>query len=152
MGTKLIPLHPNLYKVAAETGRDAGAAAWSADLCPPEKAFDKLSFRSDFGEQYQYMLIDGITEISHGHRDGASILRFTDNDRLFLTEGHYIQTSPREHNTLLVSHDGQQWSPPPLVSLEHHADLERTGMAQVLTSAYNGADHLAEGRLLCGGG
>ena len=140
MGTKLIPLHPNLYKVAAETRRDAGAASWSADLCPPEKAFDKLSFRSDFGEQYQYMLIDGITEISHGHRDGASILRFTDNDRLFLTEGHYIQTSPREHNTLLVSHDGQQWSPPPLVSLEHHADLERTGMAQVLTSAYNGAD------------
>ncbi|MFO7945569.1 MAG: hypothetical protein R6V19_01965, partial [Armatimonadota bacterium] len=140
MGTKYIPLHPNLYKVASKASRDPGMDAWSPDYCPQEKAFDKLSFRSDFDRNAQYMLIDGISEISHGHRDGASIVRFTDNDRLFLTEGHYIQTSPREHNTLLVAHDGQQWSPPPLASLEHRADLERTGMAQILSSAYNGTD------------
>lgn len=140
MGLVAFPLHENLYKMAISTTRDAGSAAWKPDFCPLQKSFDKLSFRADFGEQDQYMLLDGISEISHGHRDGASILRFTDNGRLFLTEGHYIETTPRQHNTVLVSRNGQQWSPPPLASLEHRADLPRTGMAQILTSAYNGTD------------
>ncbi|MCE5236880.1 VCBS repeat-containing protein [bacterium] len=140
MGVAVFPLHENLYKVASTTTRDAGSTQWKPEYCPPQKAFDKLSFRTDFGEQNQYMLVDGIGEMSHGHRDGASILRFTDNGRLFLTEGHYIETTPRQHNMVLVSRDGQQWSPPPLASLEHRADLPHTGLAQVLTSAYNGAD------------
>ncbi len=140
MGTVAFPLHPNLYQVASTTTRDAGSGQWKAEYCPPQKAFDKLCFRSDFGENDQYLLVDGISEISHGHRDGASILRFTDNGRLFLTEGHYIETTPRQHNMVLVARNGQQWSPPPLASLEHRADLPHTGLAQVLTSAYNGTD------------
>jgi len=140
MGVVALPLHENLYKVASTTTRDAGSAQWQADDCPLPKAFDKLCFRADFGDQDQYLLVDGISEISHGHRDGASILRFTDNGRLFLTEGHYIETTPRQHNMVLVARDGQQWSPPPLVSLEHKADLPHTGLAQMLTAAYNGTD------------
>ncbi|MEN6404792.1 MAG: hypothetical protein ABFD94_22800 [Armatimonadia bacterium] len=140
MGVVAFPLHENLYKMAVSTTRDAGSSEWKAEYCPSQAAFDKLSFRTDFGEQDQYMLLDGISEISHGHRDGASILRFTDNGRLFLTEGHYIETTPRQHNTVLISRNGQQWSPPPLASLEHRANLSRTGLAQVLTSAYNGTD------------
>ncbi len=139
-GVVVFPLHENLYKVASTTTRDAGTGQWKAEFCPPQKAFDKLCFRSDFGDQDQYLLVDGISEISHGHRDGASVLRFTDNGRLFLTEGHYIETTPRQHNMVLVARNGQQWSPPPLVSLEHRADLPHTGLAQMLTSAYNGAD------------
>jgi hypothetical protein len=140
LGVAYIPLKGRLYDVAASTRKDPEAAKWPVESVPPGKAFDKLSLRTGFTPEDQYLLLDGISVLSHGHEDGASILRFTDNGRLFLAEGHYVEISARRHNTMLVSHDGVSYAPPPLVSLESKASLGSAGLVEVLSSAYNGVD------------
>jgi len=140
LGVASLPLHERLYQVASATRRDPEAAKWKPEMVPPNKAFDKLAFRSGFDERDQYLLLDGISVLSHGHEDGNSILRFTDNGRLFLTEGHYVETTPRRHNTLLVARNGESWSPPPLTSLEAKASLDGTCMVRTLSSSYNGVN------------
>jgi hypothetical protein len=140
LGVAVAPINERLYQSARATRKDPEARKWPSESVPPERAFDKLSLRAGFGSRDQYLLVDGISVLSHGHEDGASILRFTDNDRLFLTEGHYVEIAARRHNTLLVTHDGQSFAPPPLASLETKASLPGAGLVQVLTSAYNGVD------------
>jgi len=140
LGVASVPLDERLYQVAAATKRDPEAAKWSPDMAPQDKAFDKLAFRSGFGERDAYLLLDGVSVLSHGHQDGNSILRFTDNGRLFLTEGHYVEIAPQRHNTLLVSRNGESWAPPPLTSLELKANLAETCLVQTRTQAYNGLD------------
>lgn len=140
LGVSVAPLHERLYQSARATRKDAEARKWPAESVPPGRAFDKLSLRSGFGSRDQYFLLDGISVLSHGHEDGASILRFTDNDRLFLTEGHYVEIAARRHNTLLVTHNGQSFAPPPLASLEAKAFFSGAGLVQILSSAYNGVD------------
>lgn len=141
LGVVAAPLHQRLYDAGKVHFADAVAGrSWQPEMVPPEKAFDKLAFRSGFEPGDQYLLVDGLTAIHHGHRDGASILRFTDNGRLFLTEGHYVEIAPERHNTLVVNRDGAAWDPPPMASLEARASLPQAGVAGVLTSAYNGVD------------
>ncbi|MBI2297332.1 MAG: VCBS repeat-containing protein [Armatimonadetes bacterium] len=140
LGAVALPLHERLYQTAVGAGADPAAKAWSADLVPPGKAFDKLAFRTGFKPEDQYLLVDGLSVIPHGHRDGGSILRFTDNGRLFLTEGHYIEIAPERHNTLTVNREGETWSPPPLTSMENCASFPHACLARIVTSAYNGVD------------
>lgn len=141
LGVARIPLHERLYRAASTVTVDPPLKAeWTPQTVPPERAFDKLAFRSGFDPGDQYLLLDGLSVIPHGHRDGGSILRFTDNGRLFLTEGHYIEIAPERHNTLVVRRDGEAWSPPPLAALELHASLPRSGFASIVSKPYNGVE------------
>ena len=141
LGVAVHPLHERLYQASLDFTADPRVkATWSPEEVPPAKAFDKLSLRTGFDSREQYLLLDGLTAIHHGHRDGGSILRFTDNDRLFLTEGHYLEICPERHNTLVVSRDGEAYDPPPLSSLVNAANLPHAGLVRVKTAPYNGVE------------
>ncbi|NUQ01969.1 MAG: hypothetical protein HUU35_19150, partial [Armatimonadetes bacterium] len=141
LGVASVPLHELLYRTALQQIADPSLrAVWQPESVLPAQAFDKLAFRGGFAPEDQYLLLDGLSTIPHGHRDGASILRFTDNNRLFLTEGHYIEIAKERHNTLAVSRDGVSGDPPPLVALEGSANGPGSGLARLLSSAYNGVD------------
>ena len=64
-----------------------------------------------------YLLLDGISGGNHGHWDGNSILRFTDNGRMWLCEGDYLKGDPKDHNTVTVMRDAEGGSPQTIVEL-----------------------------------
>lgn len=106
----------------------------------PERAFDKITFRTSFDPGKPYMLLDGINRCYHGHYDGNSILRFTDRGRIWLADSDYIKSLPKFHNTILVFKDGQTSMPPVFCEKQLAADLESVGMTSTTTHDYAGAD------------
>jgi hypothetical protein len=76
LGLKVVPAD-DLYWRTALTNR--------ADV-PFEKAFDKLSLRSGFGPQDEYLMLDGVAGGSHSYDDVNTIGEFSANGRRWLCE------------------------------------------------------------------
>ncbi len=103
-------------------------------------SFHKLTFRSGFGLNDNYLILDGFSAGKHGHQDGNAILNFSSKGRLFLNDRDYIQNTPEYHSGLVIVKDGKQGKKPPLVKLDWVADLDGTGISSSSVPAYNGAD------------
>ncbi|MGI5817752.1 MAG: FG-GAP-like repeat-containing protein [Armatimonadota bacterium] len=129
MGVYVHPLEPMYHQYYA------GESA-----VEPERAFDKISFRDQVDPTAPYLLLDGISGGYHGHWDGNSILRFTDNNRLWLCEGDYRKPDPKDHNTLTIMRDAESDTPVFLSSLEAHFDAGPWGATVTRTAAYTGLD------------
>jgi outer membrane protein assembly factor BamB len=102
--------------------------------------FDKITFRSSFNPQDEYLLLDGTSTFAHGHQDGNTITRLTWKDRIWLFDADYIKSTPRYHNGVIVVRDGVQEAPPPLNVLDYAADFNSIGFTQTTSKDYNGAD------------
>ncbi len=102
--------------------------------------FHKLTFRSGFGLNDNYLILDGFSAGKHGHQDGNAILNYSSRGRLFLNDRDYIQNTPEYHSGLLIVKDGKQNKKPSLVKLDWLADLEGTGISRSIVPDYNGTD------------
>jgi outer membrane protein assembly factor BamB len=91
---------------------------------PIEKSFDKLTMRTGFGRDDQYLLLDGL----HGGPPGKpwpdvnSIVHFGQNGCSFLVSGIGGQ-NPVNHNVVTVAKDGLGQATGRVASLEEKADL-----------------------------
>lgn len=103
-------------------------------------SFHKLTFRSGFGLNDNYLILDGFSAGKHGHQDGNAILNYSSKGRLFLNDRDYIQNTPEYHSGLVIVKDGKQGKKPPLVKLDWVADLDGTRISSSSVPAYNGAD------------
>ncbi|OYZ33006.1 MAG: hypothetical protein B7X86_01330 [Sphingobacteriales bacterium 17-39-43] len=103
-------------------------------------SFHKLTFRSGFGLNDNYLILDGFSAGKHGHQDGNAILNFSSKGRLFLNDRDYIQNTPEYHSGLVIVKGGKQSKKPPLVKLDWLADLDGTGISSSIVPDYNGAD------------
>jgi outer membrane protein assembly factor BamB len=113
---------------------------------PQEKSFGKITFRSGFGEDDQFLLLDGIWGGPFGKpiQDCNAILQFTQNSCTFLVdldpETQNRRCSYVNHNVLSVTCDGQAPQPPHLATLEGLADLPSWGYTHTRLDPYmNGA-------------
>ena len=104
------------------------------------ETFHKLTFRSGFGLNDNYLILDGFSAGKHGHQDGNTILNYSAKGRLFLNDRDYIQNTPEYHSGLVVVKDGKQRKKPPLVKLDWVADLEGTSTSRSIVPDYNGLD------------
>ena len=102
--------------------------------------FDKISYRRSFDPQDEYLLLDGLSTLSHGHHDGNTISRLTWKDHVWLFDLDYIKLTPKYHNGVMVTRNGVQEPPPPLTVLNDAADFERIGFTRTTSENYNGAD------------
>ena len=102
--------------------------------------FHKLTFRSGFGLNDNYLILDGFSAGKHGHQDGNTILNYSANGRLFLNDRDYIQNTPEYHSGLVIVKDGKQTKKPPLVKLDWVADLDGTSTSRSIVPDYNGLD------------
>ncbi len=107
---------------------------------PPERALDKAVFRSGFDEQDSYLMLDGISAGIHDHDDANAIIRFTDNGRLWLCDMDYIRATPKWHNSIMLSRDGETTPIPPLSELVAAADFDGTAIVRARVPGYAGAD------------
>ncbi len=103
-------------------------------------SFHKLTFRSGFGLNDNYLILDGFSAGKHGHQDGNAILNYSSKGRLFLNDRDYIQNTPEYHSGLVIVKDGKQGKKPPLAKLDWVADIEGTAISSSIIPAYNGAD------------
>ena len=107
---------------------------------PHEDTFDKVSFRSSYDPQDEYLLLDGITGTGHGHYDGNAILRLAARGRLWLEDGDYIKSLPKFHNTVMIFRDGQSEKPSYFCRLDRLVDLGAVGFSQSTVPDYVKAD------------
>jgi len=129
LGVYAHPLEPMYYEYY---GADSPVA--------PARAFDKLSFRNAVDPAAAYLLLDGISGGYHGHWDGNSIVRFTDNGRVWLCEGDYLKGDPRDHNTLTIMRNAESGLPGLLSGLEARFEGGEWGSTITRTPDYTGLD------------
>ncbi|MFC1529064.1 hypothetical protein ACFL5B_04070, partial [Candidatus Latescibacterota bacterium] len=102
--------------------------------------FDKLSFRTSFDPQDEYLLVDGTSTFAHGHYDGNTVTRLTWKDRVWLFDFDYLKFTPKYHNGVIVVRDGIQHDPPPLNVLDYKADFSTFGFTRTTSRNFSGAD------------
>ena len=116
--------------------------AWKPEWQPRQgvEYFDKLTLRPSFEVQDEYLLLDGISALAHGHEDANSIVRLTWKDRIWLADLDYIRATPRYHNGIEIAKDGQTQIQPPLTALAAGADFAGTALVATTLAAANGVD------------
>ncbi|MFC1508824.1 hypothetical protein ACFL60_03940 [Candidatus Omnitrophota bacterium] len=105
-----------------------------------KRYFDKLAMRRNFDPQDEYLLLDGLSTLSHGHNDGNTITRLTWKDRIWLFDLDYIKMTPKYHNGVVVIRNSTQNPPPPLNVLDFAADFASFGFTRTTSEDYNGVD------------
>ncbi|MBT7302262.1 MAG: hypothetical protein HN849_22225, partial [Victivallales bacterium] len=133
-GVTVSPLnqgHYDLYQGKGDLKWNVGRA----------ETFDKISFRTRFEPDAQYLLLDGIACGSHGHRDANCLIRFTDNDRVWLVDDSYTE-GPflSDHNGVLVTRDGIADPLPALSRLDVVADFADTALTRTTLPDHSGVD------------
>lgn len=108
---------------------------------PRDEAFDKISFRTAFEPDKQYLLLDGIAIGSHGHEDANCLIRFTDNDRVWLVDDSYTE-GPflTDHNGVKVARNGIAELMPGCARLDVAADLGSVGLTRTTLPGHSGVD------------
>ena len=129
LGVYVHPLEPMWYE---QYGEEAAV--------PLEQCFDKITFRNALDPQQAYLMIDGLSRGYHGHWDGNSILRFTDNGRVWLCEGDYLKGDPKDHNTVTFMRNGESGRPGMLSGLQARFETDTWGVTTTRTPDYCGLD------------
>ncbi len=101
---------------------------------------DKISLRSSFDPQDEYLLLDGTAAFAHGHDDANALSRLTWLDRIWLADLDYIRAMPRYHSSVEVARDGRTGIIPPLASMRAMADFKSVGLLTTELADYGGAD------------
>ena len=85
--------------------------------------------------------MDGIACGSHGHRDANCLIRFTDNDRVWLVDDSYTE-GPflSDHNGVLVVRDGIAEPMPALARLDAAVDFDEVGITRTTLPDHSGVD------------
>lgn len=133
------PNVPELIESAIESASDKDHKKEMLKV-EQKDTFHKLTFRSGFGLNDSYLILDGFSAGKHGHQDGNAILNYSSNGRLFLNDRDYIQNTPEYHSGLVIVKDGKQEKKPSLVKLDWVADIEGTGVSRTRVPDYNGTD------------
>ena len=129
LGVYIHPLEPMWYD------------CYAADISVPlEQTFDKISFRDAYDPARGYLLLDGLSRAYHGHWDGNSILRFTDNGRMWLCESDYLKGDPKDHITVTPIRNGESARPTMASSLEGSLESPKWGSTITRTPGYAGLD------------
>ena len=135
------PLDPGLYDLT-NTRQFYTRVPVVKTGVPQSRAFDKLTFREGHETAGQYLLLDGYGRGKHYRLDTQAILRFTDQDRVFLVGTDDDQrVGETFHNTMTFLRNGRgHASVPPMAELEAIADLPHTGFSRTSVRDYSGVN------------
>ncbi|MBI4550817.1 MAG: PQQ-like beta-propeller repeat protein [Candidatus Latescibacteria bacterium] len=108
---------------------------------PLSRTFDKISLRTGFSVNDQYMLIDGTGGGNHSYEDANAIVEFSQYGKAFLvTEDSLHWPSFRDHNVVTVTKDGLGATSPSFAGLEHAVDFPTVGFLRTSLRDYNHVD------------
>ncbi len=119
--------------------RRHGAGA-RAPLPPPQRSFDKLAFRSGYGDWDEYLLLSGAAYGPGAHRDVQAIVRLSVEGQVFIADAGRAGREVGDHSALLVVRDGQSAPPPPFAWLEATLSDRYLRAAVSVLPEYNGVN------------
>ena len=144
LGVHVVPLPDWVYehrdKVLGTAPKQMNTVLDTDPTPPRDDCFDKITFRTSYQPQDQYLILGGISHGYHAHPDGNSIIEFTDNRRYCLFDSGYFVPDTVEHNTLVIYREGLFEPVPRLTGLAAVGDFSQVGMTQTYLNGYNGAD------------
>lgn len=108
----------------------------------PEDGFDKIALRDTLSPEAPYLLIDGVGNGSHGHRDANAMVRFTSRNRIWLEDADYDKTAPHFHNTVVVTRNGIAGRLPAYARLAGVAQDENAAIVRTALDGLAGAGWL----------
>ena len=128
-GVRAWPLDEHYYESFPEKSRP-----------PLARCVDKVSFRAALDPQAAYLLLDGLSNGGHGHRDGNGVSRITRFGRVWLADNDYFKTAVKYHNSLLVIRDGGSAPIPAYCELLGAGETPRYGFSRTRLAGYAGVD------------
>jgi hypothetical protein len=105
---------------------------------PIADCFDKVSFRSGFDSQDQYVCLSGFGYGFHSHADANAIINYSDKGQTRLYDDGYMIRSLSEHNTVTILKDGWAGKTPELAQVTAEADFPDVGIFASRLDDYNG--------------
>ncbi len=128
-GVKMWPLEPAYVNTFPVEPRPAD-----------NQLFDKVSFRDSFAVNLPYLLLDGLSNGGHGHRDGNSVEQLTQFDRIWLADNDYFKSQVKYHNSIQILRDGRASELPAYAALLGYGDAENYGYSHTQLANYSDAD------------
>lgn len=105
IGITRIPMDPLVYG-AAQALPQRAAGPWGAFTVAPaiplDACFDKIAFRSGFGPDDTYLLLDGLGGGSHSYDDALSIVDYQALGVDWLIAADGLRASEAEHHTMVT--------------------------------------------------
>jgi len=141
-GVSVIPLEKKYYEERSAWPRlyeELGITKHEI-IIPYEKTFDKISFRTNFKEESDYLLIDGISNGGHRHFDGNAIIQLTSCGRIWLADSDYMKSPTKFHNSVLVFKNGFSSLIPSYARLDHVSDMKNMGISVSSMLNYSGVN------------
>lgn len=121
IGVKVVPMDPLVYH-AWESFSDADGTRGPSTRppeAPLEKCFDKLAYRSGFGIQDEYLLLDGLGGGSHSYDDAMSIVDYEKFGVDFVVaEDDLLNNEAENHSMVTVIRNGEYEKIPSFPALE----------------------------------
>lgn len=92
------------------TGQVGNKSFWDEvgrpERIPYAKTADKIQYRSGWGTEDEYLLLETLGWADHGHMDLGTIVQYCCGGRLWIVDYGYNNTGPEHHSTLEVRRDG----------------------------------------------
>jgi len=130
--TRLPKLHYDLF------GRAGSKDIWQKPNLPFAETFDKLTLRSGWGAEDDYLMLDGTSAGSHGHLDGNAIIAFTAAGAHWLVDAEYIRRIPKYHCAVTILRDGVSAIPPPSARINYAVWSNNVAHTRTTMPHYNG--------------
>jgi hypothetical protein len=119
-------------------GRSGRPDIWQKPNLPFTDTFDKLTLRSGWAEDDDYLMLDGTAAGSHGHLDGNCIIAFTAAGAQWLVDAEYIRRIPKYHCGVTVLRDGVSAIMPPSARLDEAVWFGNGALTRTTMPHYNG--------------
>ena len=119
-------------------GRSGRPDIWQKPNLPFTDTFDKLTLRSGWAEDDDYLMLDGTAAGSHGHLDGNCIIAFTAAGAQWLVDAEYIRRIPKYHCGVTVLRNGVSAIMPPSARLDEAVWTNGTARVRTTMPHYNG--------------
>ncbi len=107
---------------------------------PVEQGFDKVTFRSGFEPDDQYLAMGGFCYGFHSHADANAILNYQDKGSVCLYDDGYMIPALSEHNTVTVLRDGWAGQTPELAQIVAREDSSDLGLWRSRLANYHGVN------------
>lgn len=153
IGVTVIPVDKLVYEAWERDAKMAPDVVTTPPAAPIEQCFDKLSVRTGWKLEDDYLLIDGLGGGSHSYDDAGGILDYARLGlSLIVSEDSLVHSAPEHHSVVTIARDGEFGLIPGFAILEaNESDTESCVYLCLRLKNYAGADWVREIYLQPGG-
>ena len=152
VGVTVVPVDPLLYHSWERDPQGARGVVSTPPSAPIDRCFDKLSVRTGWEPDDDFLLIDGLGGGSHSYDDAGGILDYARLGlSLIVQEDSFVHSAPEHMSAVTVVRDGEFGEIPGFAVLEaNETDAEGSVYLRIRLKDYAGADWVREIHLLPG--